>query len=193
MHQRLANILFVHHGTGLGGAPIYLSGILNALDNKKYNKLVFMRQSPAVDIIRETGTEIEIIRNIPTFRHTTASWYSPLSPKLYFNLLGSYVQQGMWKNQFLQFKPDIIHLNSITLLPLCKPAQLAGAKVVVSVQETVLSGLIGLRKGWIKNQLSQYADAILYISKYDQRSLDANVSINEVIPNWVDLKSLITK
>lgn len=171
---------------GIGGAPISLANLIGSLNPERFCATVMTRASNATTLFRAAGAEIEIVKRVPVFRHTTAGGYSLIDPRLYYNWAYASVGGHKWQRIFNQITPDIVHLNSITLLPLCRPAYRSGAKVVVTVRETVRSGNWGLRRQWISRHLSRYAHAVLHISEYDRRVLNCRSEIVRVIPNWVD-------
>lgn len=183
----MTRVLFVHHGIGLGGAPISLANIIAALDRTSYEPLVLMRPSQATVLMQEAGAEVLAARQFPIFRHTTAGGYWIADPRLLRQWIGCFSPQHGWRQQFSAIEPDIVHLNSLTLLPLCRPARAAGARVVISIRETVLAGSLGFRRRWIANYLTRHCDAVIHISDYDRRLLGVRSPIVEVVPNWVDL------
>jgi len=179
-------ILYIHHGIGIGGAPTSLAAIVESLDTSLYHPIVVTRPSSAVQLFKRAGAEVLYCGNVPQCRHTTAGGYSSINPLLYWNWISSKVQQQFWKRLFQKLEPDIVHFNSITLLPLCRSAKAVNSKVVVHVRESVLFGNLGIRKRWIAKELSNHADAVIHISEYDRTFLDLKTPIVEVIPNWVD-------
>lgn len=181
-------ILYVHHGLGVGGALIYLENIIRTLDQDQFEPIILVRNNTAISLFEGTEARTIPIKNIPNFPHTTAEGYVFFDPRFLINWLSGIVAQREWRSLFEKLDPDIVHLNSVTLAHLCKPAFDAGAKVVISVQETILDGMLGVRKRWISRYLSQYAHAVLFISRYDKSLLNVCApTITEVIPNWVDL------
>ena len=181
-------ILYVHHGLGIAGASIYLENIVRTLDQSQFDPVVLMRNSPAISLFEGISAEIIPVQRIPNFAHTTAEGYAFFDPRFLAQWLSGVTAQKKWREVFASLNPDIVHLNSVTLAHLCKPAFDAGAKVVISVQETVLPGMLGVRKRWLSRYLSHYAHAVLFISRYDKSLLNVCApAITEVIPNWIDL------
>lgn len=182
----LAHILYVHHGMGIGGAPTSLAHLLDSLDRNRFEPIVMTRPSSAVSLFEQAGAQVILVGNVPRFQHTTAGSYSALDPRLYAELMRGAAVSRSWASKLRAWNPDIVHLNSVTLLPLCRAARDAGAKVVMTVRETVISGTWGLRKQFIRNTLKNEVDAVLHISEYDRQMLDVHSPIVRVIPNWVD-------
>lgn len=55
-------ILFIHHGTGIGGAPISLLNLISHLDISKYEfKVVLVKESSIVDMFRQNGIETQVL------------------------------------------------------------------------------------------------------------------------------------
>ena len=52
-------ILYIHHGKGLGGAPLSLLYLIQALDKTKYHPVVlFLYDSEVVDLFKSKGIEV---------------------------------------------------------------------------------------------------------------------------------------
>jgi len=187
MSNYMTNVIFVHHGMGLGGAPISLSNIITTLDRTCYEPTVLLQPSAAADLMQKAGSQVQFVQHFPIVRHTTAGGYWAVDPRTAFQWFNCVSPQSVWRRRFSDLKADIVHLNSVTLLPLCRPAREAGARVVVSVRETVLNGTWGIRRQWMADYLTRYCDAVIHISDYDRRLLNTGAPIVEVVPNWVDM------
>jgi len=93
-----------------------------------------------------------------------------------------------WLRLLKRLEPEIVHVCSLVLVPILWCARASGASVVLSIQETISSGLFGVRKRWIEKQIQKNVDCVHYISEYDRRALSGcRTEMAEVIPNWVDL------
>ena len=54
-------ILFVHHGSGMGGAPQLLLELLRHLDKEKYDPVIWcIRKSSASDLFERSGYRVII-------------------------------------------------------------------------------------------------------------------------------------
>ncbi|QDS96955.1 glycosyltransferase family 4 protein [Adhaeretor mobilis] len=184
-------IAYVHHGTGVGGAPLSLANIISSLDKKRFRAVVFCLQSAACDLFRNAGAQVIIVPHIPTFRHTTAGSTSPVSPKFWLARVRNCLAQDTWRRHFAAVNPAIIHFNSITLTPLLSTAKQSTTNVVVSIRETAVPGTFGFRRRYTKYMLNKYARAIHFISEFDKQLHGLKTPICKVIRNWVDFKLFV--
>jgi glycosyltransferase involved in cell wall biosynthesis len=86
----------------------------------------------------------------------------------------------------LAHKPDVVHLNAITLAPLALAAKRAGSKVSMMIQETGVRGMVGFRTAWLRWIVSHRVDLVAFISRYDREWYAPSTPAVEVVPNWVD-------
>mgnify|MGYP005855414559 CR=1 FL=1 len=71
----MKRILYIHHGGGLGGAPLSLLYLLKQLDRSRYEPIVVtLRPGEVVDLYRSEGIEVCVQPGIDDFSHTTLAW-----------------------------------------------------------------------------------------------------------------------
>jgi glycosyltransferase involved in cell wall biosynthesis len=183
-------VLYIHHGKGLGGAPLSLLYLVQNLDRSKYYPVVlFLHDSEAIDLFN--SKDIEIVGPIKTgdFPHTKICWYRWYHPHL---ILKSGLDTFKTLRQIAPYwldkiKPDIIHLNTSSLIGWACAAKKKNIPVVWHIREPLADGYFGLRKNFIKNNVKKYATKILPICKNDAKPWE-NYSRVNVVYNAVDAK-----
>ena len=134
-------ILYIHHGIGLGGAPISLLNLIGKLDSDRCSvKVVFIKGGIAEELFRKKGIETEVINTSNNwFTHNETGkiqwWYFYRYPKVYreWKKTANNIAVEYLKNQ----KADIIHLNSHVLSSWAWAARKLGYKVVLHNRETI--------------------------------------------------------
>ena len=115
----MKKILYIHHGKGLGGAPLSLLYLIKGLNKKKYNPLVlFLYDSEVIELYKSNG--IETIGPVfeHDFAHTKIWWYKwyqihHLTKSIYSQIKTVLLKASYWYNKI---KPDIVHLNTSSLV-----------------------------------------------------------------------------
>jgi glycosyltransferase involved in cell wall biosynthesis len=184
-------ILYIDHSGGLGGAPLSLRYLLEALDRDRYEPVVAcIHPAPEVmDAYRAAGVETLHAPGISLFPHTTGGWHPLTSPFGLLRAAGAVRGFGASARATAELvrrvKPDLVHLNSLVLAPSAAGAKAAGAKVVWHVRESVHPGHAGVRRRWLDRALRRWADEAVFISHDDRRRLTGG-GFGVVIPNFVD-------
>ncbi len=168
-------ILFIHHGTGIGGAPISLLNLINQLNPEKYEcKVGLVKGGIVEELFRENGIKTEIIgANDNWFSHNETGkiqWkYFHRYPRIYLDWKRTATRDAV---QYLEKQDaDIIHLNSHVLTSWATAAHRLGFKVVLHNRETVARGYFGIRYRILKNLIEKNCDAIINISQDNQDRL----------------------
>lgn len=166
----MKKILFIHHGKGLGGAPLSLRYLVESLDAKKYTPIVlFLHQSEAIELFKEKGITTIGPLNLYDFAHTKIWWFKmhhvhhliratkdtlktflKIAPALYDSI-----------------NPDIVHLNTSSLLGWGIAARKKNIPVVWHVREPLAPGYFGIRKKIVQQVIHHHAHAILPICNND--------------------------
>ena len=69
-------ILYVHHGKGLGGAPLSLLYLIQGLDKNKYEPIVVvLYASEIIDLYKQNNIRVVGPLNIMDFSHTKIWWF----------------------------------------------------------------------------------------------------------------------
>jgi glycosyltransferase involved in cell wall biosynthesis len=184
-------ILYVHHGSALGGAFLSLLYLLPALDADRYECIVCSAEEDDDVVKRFSDSGFETCKcALMRFAHTTlgqfdmsrysgwrgiGSWFADYGPAM-----------GRFKQTIQDIRPDIVHLNSLTLAPYARVPHDLGIPTVVHVREPVLEGHLGLRKNWLRVLLESYADKVIAICKDNLERLRIEPDKGVVIYNPVD-------
>lgn len=170
----MKKILFIHHATSWGGAPINIFNIIKELDKNKFEPVFFLlKDCELVDYLNKYEINYQIAgskfyhNNYHTFRHLETSptpWYNFFK---YFKVILSWLLSRyiFAPRELKKLDFDIYHLNSSVLSDWLKPCREKG-KVVFHIQETILNKPKGLRFKLLRYQVQKNADHIVAISKH---------------------------
>jgi glycosyltransferase involved in cell wall biosynthesis len=180
-------ILYVHHGKGIGGAPLSLLYLIRGLDRSRYEPAVLcIHDGEAADLYRREGIETIVDSRLHDFSHTNVLWY-PLwqLPKILLRLW----QFPFTRLRFARFlrsrRVDLIHLNTSTLTAFALAARAQGIPVVWHIREPLQRGYTGLRRAVIRRIIDRTAARILPICRYDAEQLLPSPSMH-VVYNFID-------
>lgn len=181
-------ILFVHHGKGLGGAPLSLFYLINGLDKKKYEPVVvFLHQSDVIHLYESAGIIVDGPLETMDFPHTKIWWL-----RWYHVITLLKAIKDTFKTAFFiapamlkKHKPDIVHLNTSSLVGWGYAAKHKKIPVVWHIREPLADGYTGLRKQFIKRSVATKATAIVPICHNDALPWKKN-SKTTVVYNAVD-------
>jgi len=189
MKKRI-KILFIHHGAGIGGAPISLRNLILNLNIDKYQcKVLCLRPGSHIKLFEDAGIDTELITAPKRFfSHTQTGrkqWY-------YFPYLIPILIE--WVYTAFYFAPkhlkmqdcDIIHLNSHVLSSWAFAAKKRNFKVIMHNREAITKGYLGIRYIILKTLISKYCDFIINISEDNKKRLGL-INKSTVIYNFVDI------
>lgn len=183
-------ILYIHHGQGIGGAPLSLLYLIQALDKTHYEPVVlFLNYSSVMDLYRSHGIIVVGPVTRSDFAHTDIWWYRWYHVKhLIKALIDSFaLMNGEAAAWIEMIKPDVIHLNTSSLVAWGYVAKKMGIPVVWHIREPLARGYFGLRRAVIKKIIGQYANAILPICSNDAKPWKAS-SKTTVVYNAVPVQ-----
>lgn len=181
-------ILFIHHGKGLGGAPLSLLYLISSLDKAKYQPMVlFLHDSDAVALFKQHNIKIFGPVNRYDFSHTKIWWFRWYHLPYLLRSLYDTIITFLWTaNQWIsKIQPDIIHLNTSSLIAWGTVAHNKGIPVVWHIREPLAQGYLGLRRWFITKCVAKYATKIIPICNNDAQPW-ANDPKTTVIYNPVD-------
>ncbi|MCK4499731.1 glycosyltransferase, partial [Candidatus Babeliales bacterium] len=193
--KKCKRILYVHHGEGIGGAPISLLQMVYALDRRKYEPTVlFLHNSDAVNLFKEQDITVLGPVNRYDFQHTKIWWYRWYHPHHLFRALWDSwsLLCGEAEVWIEKAQPDIIHLNTSSLVVWGIIARRLGIPVVWHVREPLAPGYFGIRRWLVRYLVGKYADSILPICKNDSQPW-IHLKKTQVLYNAVDLKRFDSK
>ncbi|MFA7290193.1 MAG: glycosyltransferase, partial [Melioribacteraceae bacterium] len=189
MTRQIKKVLYVHHGSGQGGAPNSLLYLLNNLDRSLYEPIVAcgFKEPFAKDFFENAGyfpIELPIAR----FSHFTSGYWELYSLRgirsIFTWLINYYKSRRVFKKHLIELSPDIVHLNSLSLAPLAFVAKKMGFPVVLHIRETAIKlHKFDIRWYWIRRIANKYVDKIIYICKYNQEKFTGETSNSTVIYN----------
>lgn len=186
-------VLFVHHGVGIGGAPHSLLLLVQSLDRVKYEPTVlFLFESPAIDLFREAGIPVLGSVGRVDFAHTQIWWYRWYHVSHIFRALWDWLMVWLFDAAFWinKAKPDIIHLNTSSLSAWAVRARSMGIPVVWHIRESLAPGYLGIRRALTRFLVGRYATKILAITTFDGRFWRGNPKL-EILYNAVDCSVFI--
>ena len=185
-------ILYIHHGSARGGAFLSLLYLLNALDRTKYEPIVCSSEADdeVLAIFAKNGYRTCACR-LPRFAHTTLGSFDLLKYSGWQQFMGWIKEYSVAKKRLETFlnelKPDLLHLNSLTLAPYAKISNRMGIPTVVHVREPIINGLFGIRRKWLSSQLRRNAGRVIAICRDNFDRLRLHEEQGTVIYNPVDL------
>ncbi|RME57491.1 glycosyltransferase family 1 protein [Candidatus Parcubacteria bacterium] len=185
-------ILYVHHGYGIGGAPLSLLYLLQQLPRHRFEPVVLcLHDGPAADLYRREGIETHVNRTLVDFSHTNLHWYRLTHPgdwKQILRLVWRYRATIKATRCFLYDHPvDLVHLNSSSLVPCAVGARQAGVPVVWHIREPLAFGYFGLRRKFIQRAIYQYANRVIAICENDADQLIRDDRVR-IVYNFVNFK-----
>lgn len=183
----MIRVLYIHHGGGIGGAPLSLLYLIQQLDRNRYDPVVVtLRDGPVVSLYQENDIETHVASGILEFSHTALEWYGGQD---LWRLPGRLLSIGpaIYRTEKIvrELQPDIVHLNSSTLTPSAIGAARTGLPIVWHIREPLAKGYTGLRRNWIRRNIEQHAERVVAISEHDANQLFPSDRIH-VIHNFVD-------
>lgn len=161
-------VLYVHHGSGKGGAANSLLYLLNNLDRDRYEPLIACNfEAPGAHEHFSTHGFEPLHVPLAPFAHTSKTW-DWRSPRGLAKLMQWYIlklpaaRRGI--GQLIEdTKPDLVHLNGVSLLPLAETIERCGVPVVQHIRESVNEGQFGFRKKWLSSLAMRHVSHVVYI------------------------------
>jgi glycosyltransferase involved in cell wall biosynthesis len=185
-------VLFIQHTNAISGSAMSLLYTAQGLDRRKYVPVVALtRPSAAVtSLYANAGIETVSAEGITSYRHTTGGWFGYRNPLDYWGRAKQRlrVRAGIRAtNELVQrTQPDLVHLNSVTLLPSAMALAALGTPFVWHVREAPVQGWFGRRRQWIGRHLLSLPGSLVFLSDYDRRAWTGRDDAGAVIPNFVD-------
>lgn len=158
-------ILYIHHGSGMGGAPQLLLKLLKKLDRNLYDPVVWcIRRSSASRLFEAHGFTVIIQEQVIPFLHISDGFYGIRHPHLVLKMLFGQVRSYHTARRIIsEIKPDIIHLNTSVLPGVLYAASRYPCPVVVNVLECLHHGYTGLRRWLIQTCSRKWGDFFVFM------------------------------
>lgn len=192
-------ILFIHHGKGLGGAPLSLLYLIKGLDQSVYEPMVlFLHYSDAYTLYQDEGINVYGPTNTYDFSHTKIWWLRWYSLGMFARVCWDTIKTRWWvaREWYSMLKPDIVHLNTSSLIAWAYVAHQMNIPVVWHIREPLAEGYLGIRKQLIASSVEKYATVIVSICKDNARPWKDNpkttVVYNAVPKNIFDYSVEVT-
>ena len=174
-------LLAVHHGGGLGGAPVSLVKLLARLDRNDFaSRVAFTEAGAVMEYAGKSGVVVEIVP-------TGGAFFYSAHARLSVRSIGQFVRTFPGAVQSAQLslrrqRPDLVHLNTSVLLAWAAAARRERVPVVWMVRE-VLGPNHWLRR-WHAQFIDNHAARVVAISHSVAACLNPPV---DVVHNAVDL------
>ncbi len=166
-------VLFVHHATGVGGAPISMVETIKGLNKNHYDvEVLLLKDSAVKDLLKKEGIKFSVESSL--FYSKYYQFFPHIMPHYFkwYQLFRIFIYSIRWilSRYYFSFKVlsrfdyDIVHLNSSVLSDFLCAGSLYG-KTVIHIREPLADGYFGMRKGIIGLQIRRYANHVIAISK----------------------------
>jgi len=180
-------VLAAHHGGGLGGAPVSLLTLLQALDRHDYAaQAIFTEPGLVMDAARELGVPASVV---PTGGALFYSAHARLGPRMLARFIRTFpsavrTAEGVLRQQ----RPDLLHLNTSVLLAWAAAARRAHVPVVWMVREVL--GPQPTVRAWQAGYIAGHARQVVAISQAVRASFPSALAERvSVVHNAVDLRA----
>ena len=166
-------ILFVHHGTGIGGSPISLLNIINNLNPELFNyKVLFLKNSDVVELFRKDNIPVRVLDSFfykkiyLYFFHSEAGYFKLYDFRRILKIIFSWIINSIFiAPKIIEEEDcDIVYLNSSFLSDWAFAASRVQKKVICHIREPIAAGNWGIRRKFLRIVLEKCADKIIAIS-----------------------------
>ena len=177
-------VLFIHHGGGIGGAPISMIQVVSDLDKIKYDPLiVFTEPGLVVDLSRKAGLKTKVIPLKSAFFYSV---HVKIRFRMLYNLIANYKSTVKGVINLIQNeKPTLICLNTSVLIPVAIGVKKAGIPLLWHIREVPGSNAF-IRK-WQISMIKKMADRIIVNSDY-VKGFYGESPVVQTLHNAVDLE-----
>ena len=177
-------ILFIHHGGGIGGAPISMLQLVAALDPERYEPRVYFSQpGPIIDLARDMGVHAEVY---PLFSAFFYGAHVPMRLRMLVRFLSQFWStMRATRTLVRRERPDLIHLNTSVLVPAAVAVKREGIPLVWHSREA--PGPNPWLRRWHVGIMSRLSDRIVAASRFVGEAFTGLNEVN-VVHNSVDLE-----
>lgn len=186
-------VLFIHHGSAFGGAPMSL--LYTALGIMKHGFIpeVALIQ-PSLELHKlynENGIKTHELVGFPRYFYLSSDSYHLIKPLAIKKIGGVFFKYRSGKKKLKELidrvKPDIIHLNSVVLVAAARILRKMNQPYVWHVREYG-PRFNDFRISFIRKEMLS-SEKIIFLSIAEQRSWLGNNDHGIVVNNFVDLSS----
>jgi glycosyltransferase involved in cell wall biosynthesis len=189
----MKRVLYIQHAGSLGGSAISLHLTLQKIDRSRFSPIVgLVRPSDTLHAFYES-VDVPCIDmpDITTYEHTTGFHFGYMNPIHWIDRWKQRisVERGATatNRHVKMLQPDIVHLNSVVLLPSAIGLSRTMKPYVWHVREHPVHGLFGSRLRYIRKALMKLPTEILFLSNADKIAWLGGSHRGIVLPNYVDL------
>ena len=180
----MSQVLFIHHGGGIGGAPVSMLQLAQRLNREGYEPLVvFTDPGPILDFAQEMGVPARVVPLCSAFFYSA---HVPIRLRMLVPFVLHFWPTVQRTRQLVQREqPALVHLNTSVLIPAAVGVKREGVPLVWHVRE--VPGPHPWLRRWQTGIIARLADRIVVNSEFVRQAfpLDANVT---VIHNALDLE-----
>ena len=160
MNGRIS-VLAVHHGGGIGGAPVSLLKLLSALDPERFDaSTVFTEPGPILGYAADLGIGAKLV---PTGGALFYSAHARLGARMSLRFLRTFPAAVQTAQRALRaHRPDVLHLNTNKQLAWAAAARREGVPIVWMVREVL--GPNRAVRAWQRDFILRHAARVVAIS-----------------------------
>lgn len=172
----MMRLLYVQHAGSPGGSVVSLRYLVEGMIGAGHDVAVAMVEpnSEVRSLYERCGATVFDAPEIPLFRHTTAGWARLGDPRACVYQARALAKRSAGVARVRQlidtWKPNIVHLNSVTLALLARGLRGCRVPVVWHVRESPVPGYCGLRLRFLRESLLREADEIVFLSESDRQA-----------------------
>ena len=189
-------ILFLHHGTGIGGAPISMLETIKSLNRNLFDvEVLLIKDSVVREMLEKEGIKVSVANSL--FYKKIYQFFPHLEPhyfkfweiwKISTHAIYWLMSKYYFSHQLLkQYKFNVLHLNSSVLTDFLFSGQKQG-KTIIHIREPVAKGYFGIRVKIIKNEIKNYASKVISISTDNAKRLNLPEKTT-VVYNFTEINS----
>lgn len=172
----MMRLLYVQHAGSPGGSVVSLRYLVEGMIGAGHDVAVAMVEpnSEVRSLYERCGATVFDAPEIPLFRHTTAGWARLGDPRACVYQARALAKRSAGVARVRQlidaWKPNIVHLNSVTLALLARGLRGCRVPVVWHVRESPVPGYWGFRLRFLRESLLREADEIVFLSESDRQA-----------------------
>jgi glycosyltransferase involved in cell wall biosynthesis len=154
-------LLAVHHGGGIGGAPVSLLKLLASLDQSQFApQAIFTEPGEVTGYARQLGVAADVVPTGGAFFYSAHARLGPRTLARFLRSFPSAVQSA--RRALRQRRPEVLHLNTSVLLAWAAAARRERVPVVWLVREVL--GPNPMLRRWHAEFILRHARRVVAIS-----------------------------
>jgi glycosyltransferase involved in cell wall biosynthesis len=155
------SLLAVHHGGGVGGAPVSLLKLLAALDPHEFStQATFTEPGDIFAYARDLGVQASVVPTGGAFFYSAHARLGPRSVARFVRTFPAAVRTA--RQALRRQRPDVLHLNTSVLLAWAAAARRERVPIVWVVREVL--GPNPWLRGWHARFILRHAQKVVVVS-----------------------------